>query len=271
MLLLLTTALASVGAEEPAFRLDRSELALEMGVFGRDGLTGFTPDISMRWAATPNVAVELDIPIAIVDPSEGDTVAEAGNVNFAALFRTSGDSPFKVESGLRVAVGTTDIEGVEDVLTLGIGDAMYGAARVYAYIPGFASLLAPLRFEVVSRTGLFAEFDGYVGALLPTVDGLEASGLASSQFSGGIRASVVEARLTFGATAFFNGNGSDAQTFLEPAVRLYTSPKPLGEEGAAFFETRLLMNLDEPAGFAFDDGVYAVIFGLGYTFDGSVQ
>lgn len=263
MLTALALTLVALQPSGSRYTRDHSFVEAEVGVFSRDSGIAISPRIFGRAALLPEFAVEVDVPMAFAE-AFGSGDYGLGNLNVSGLIRGEVAPGALLEGGLGVAFGTADF----GTAGLGIADAMSGFARRYAYLPGAASVLFPVRLEVQSDDAFYFDFEAYGGVVAATFGFLDGAFAAfNAEATAGARNRNFEARLTFGATAFAGSGLGDGQLYVEPGLRAYGSPEPMST-GSLYADLSLLMNIDEPGGFAFDEGgVYGVFIGLGYLFD----
>jgi hypothetical protein len=164
--------------------------------------------------------------------------------------------------------------------------ATVGAARgawdLWLWLPETMSLVVPFRLEKRLATSIELGVDAGLAILIPIADNeggtdlfLQAAGDLAFLLSPRVRLGF---RLQFGWVVtddedhrrpdytdllFSQIDGrrhDDFQLSFEPYVRGY-----VGQSG--FLQARLVINLDEPAGFGFDDdGVWGLFLGGGFTF-----
>lgn len=147
-------------------------------------------------------------------------------------------------------------DGPEDHYAYRLGQAVHGMHDAWLLEPEIQPLVFRGDFELHGRHGYFG-FDAAVAAIFPVRDtgpngntevvfqtGAYAAWTPVDVIALGVRLSV------FFATNWRVGfwNEDEAQLSMIPFFRLDLVP--------AFFEIRLVMNLDDPYGFAFDDTPY---------------
>lgn len=267
-------ALAALYTSDAPLDSEQSAASFEVGVGSGTNRTVWLSHLRGRWTATPMFAFELDVPAIYFDSAEdprfaGDLTAmmgdslELGNVNVVGLFR----SPMGAEGGGRFETGVGFAFGTADDrrgLQLTGAAAIDGFEHLYAFLPGYASVFVPVRFEVGrSRGFLFRSTSEFI-AYLPTSETVAGGGL-STRFDLGYRGGRFDATMGAGTSLALLISGSGdvfASVFLEPRVRLYTTSEPF-ETGAVFFDLRFRGMLANEG----DDGVdYGAFAGVGLCF-----
>ncbi|HJL18530.1 MAG TPA: hypothetical protein RMH99_22915 [Sandaracinaceae bacterium LLY-WYZ-13_1] len=172
---------------------------------------------------------------------------------------------------LRFGAGTTAPlsnafeDGGADRRAWQLGQALHGAWDPWLLEPEVQPLVLRGDFELHGRY-FQVGFDASLGVVFP----LRRAGGGDTEYvfqTGAFGAATPIPELALGgrfqlvfASDWRVGFGGDdeAQLALIPFVRVQLEP--------AFFELALVMNLDDPYGFAFDDGVYAVLLKAGGRF-----
>jgi hypothetical protein len=232
-------------------------------------LTFFSWLLGGGYKITPEVELELMLPIAFADFSQtassgavdldrGDSGLAVGNLHAGVNWlKEAGPVRMKLGAALEGGPWTSDPSGISAI-------AMFGALAVRGqHEPG---LWAPERFSIVtpSRVEFGDDFvvsaDFALGLHLST-DGADSE--ISVQLDPGIgyyvsRDALLGVRLPIAAVPTAD-SGDNAQIALEPFVRVGL--------GAGFLNLRFTMNLDEPNGFAFDEGkIWGLHVGGGGSF-----
>jgi len=256
-------ALLTIAASTPdsGYRLDRSRIDISGAIFADDDITAVNPTLSTRLVVSRRWAFEARLPGAARLDTPGTTVV--GNASAAALFRDDLTGVGRVEAGLRLGVPTARSANEADRGALDVATQMTGFVDDWAYRPDTLSLSTPVRFESTSPEGLAFWGEGLPVLGLPT-DGGEISGLLALTLGAAYRTRWAEARVAFGlAMLLLPELEFEGQLYVEPGLRFNFAR--VGRS-VVFGGAALRMNLDEPAGFAFDGGFYAVTARLGVEF-----
>lgn len=251
--------LLAVVVPETGYTLDRSRIEIASAVFANEDTTALHPRIAGRLTVGSTWAIEADLPFAT--QLEGPATSGVGNLSFAGLARGYLQEVGRIEVGLGVTLPTARARTEADLETLDLATRMSGFFDLARYRPDTTSLTLPLRFESTSSEGLAFWGEGRPLLALPT-DGDEVAGLLALTLGAGYRTRLAELRVDFGLAALFlpELDGVEGQLFVEPGLRLNVWRS---ESTVTFADVALRMNLDEPAGFAFEDGFYAVTVRLG--------
>lgn len=238
----------------------KSEAALEVGTFyGDDGTAGLR---FARWALSPRARFRHDVSPDVrlgatfgliyhaVDVEVGPIAGDdnrfcAGNPVLGALVRVgSGRTVVRLGGLLGLPLAQSGCMGAYG--TWGLASAMRGYWNVWewfpeAFTPGFDFLVETTSDELVfGAEGAAALLFAVDDAFDDDVElGLQAGGFAAWQ------GSLVRVGAALRFVWLPTIDGDFFQMSLEPLLRI-------GRRG--FFETRLTVNLDNPAGFSFDDG-----------------
>jgi hypothetical protein len=266
-------ALAALYTSDAPLESEQSAASFEVGVGTGTNRTLWLSHLRGRWTATPMFAFELGVPAIYFDSAEDPRFAsdptafmgdglELGNINLVGLFRTpmGAEGGGRFETGVGFAFGTAD---EERTLQLTGAAAIDGFEHMYAFLPGYASLFVPVRFEVArSRGFLFRSTSEFI-AYLPTSETIAGGGL-STRFDLGYRGGWFDATLGAGTSLALLISDGDvfASVFLEPRVRLYTTSEPF-VTGALFFDLRFRGMLANEGGGGADYGAFA---GVGLAF-----
>jgi hypothetical protein len=294
---------AQVG-ELQAHEDGRALLALELGIFadgdylGIDDFSVFhlSPFIRFFYPAMDQLMISADWGFAYASFDDHDDHDESdfrtGNPFIGAHYVKHGrDLRFRIGGGLTLPLANIpDVERprhLNDALvayaTYATALAARGAWDIWLWLPETMSLVVPFRLEKGLSQSVELGVDAALAILIPIADNdgetevfLQAAGDFAFLLSANVRLGL---RLQFAWLAtddddrfespdytdlLFNDDDSDGdddfQLSFEPYVRGY-----LGQGG--FLQARLVINLDEPAGFAFDDdGVWGLFLGGGILF-----
>lgn len=274
---LITPLTASAQASTGELRDEhyRHRIAGEMGFFYRDGepsVFGFQPSLHGSFELMEQTS-ELPVSIQLeVDWQAGGAWGKSAfgeETEFRAMNPSVGarigheegerGSRWRARGGVGITLPITNLYDPSPGILTGfvVALALPGAWDPWLAYPFNMALAARGDFEyrhtyflVGAETAvgfLFpVEYQGSTGntAITPEI-GVWAAGRPVEQLALGAR---VQAVAIVATNAPRGASDAEGYTALVPFVRL--------ELGSAFVETRLVMNLDEPLGFAFDDGRY---------------
>jgi hypothetical protein len=231
--------------------------------------TFFSWLIGVGYKVSPEVELELMLPIAGADYSQtatsgvlnldsGDTGVAVGNLHLGANWlKAAGPVRMKLGAALEYGPWTSDPELVSLVGFAG-ALAMRGQHELGLWVPEAFSIVTPSRVEFGDDFVVSADFA--LGLHLST-DGADSE--ISVQLDPGIgyyvsRDALLGVRLPIAAVPTAD-SGDNAQIALEPFFRVGL--------GAGFLNLRFTVNLDEPNGFAFDQGkIWGLHVGGGGSF-----
>jgi hypothetical protein len=230
----------------------------ELGFHDQDAFTLLTTEIGVGLMVTPQLELEGVLPYTVLFPSgDADNGTSLGNIYLGINGFAGGR--VRWSGGIGLPTASPDGSGGG---ALGAAAGIHGLQDLYLWFRDTLSLVGRVRVEAGSSV-LFA-VDGAAYFLIPTGDEdadrntefvLQPAGELGFRLSS---ATTFGARVS--ATWVTTGDADDnAQASLTPFVR--------HDFGSGFFSAQLVMNLDEPLGFAFDDGGYWGLFlGLGGGF-----
>jgi hypothetical protein len=143
-----------------------------------------------------------------------------------------------------------DADDVVGLLAVLYGGAMRGLWNPWMWSAERFSIVIPnARIDFSLHPNLLLASEMALGIMVDLSDDPDAETNVGWQFAiegGGRFAEVLRAGLRFQLVVLFSDADDDAQLALEPFFR--------ADFGPGYVETRLTMNLDDPLGFAFDDG-----------------
>jgi hypothetical protein len=204
------------------------------GSGGSSALRAFNPYVGVR--------------VGYEDGEEGSRLRIRGGggltLPFANLYDADAVLVLTLVSGLALT-GAWDpwLSAVGSMGLVGRGDVEY--RHTYVLVGGEAALAALIPVEYMGYTG---------DTVMVTQLGFFVAGRPIPELAIGARLQAV------GVFSTGSGGGSEGYLALAPFIR--------AEIGPGFIETRLFMNLDDPYGFAFDDGKFwAWSFAAGGAFD----
>ncbi len=225
----------------------------EIGVHSQDRLTVMSPLLGFGYKVIDQLELEIELPIAYASWDVGlfsDSALLLGDpyvgVNYLGA---SGKLRYKVGGGLALPIANADDGG--EYFALYGSAAIRGFQEWHYWLPDTLSLYAPARIEYGDK--LVFGGDMSLGIHIATGDsGNDDMELTTTlaPFIGGYlgdgRHALLGGRLAIWWWMTGDGRADNAQVALEPYFRYDWS--------SAFFNTRLTLNLDNPAGSSFDDG-----------------
>jgi hypothetical protein len=238
----------------------------ELGLHDQEAVFSLSSEVGFGLLLSPRLELEGILPFAYAstpdpDPTPNVGILAEGNDGFAIGNPYVGlnlfDDRLRWSFGLALPVASTDADDFG--LPLFTALATRGLQDIYLWAPDTFSLVGRLRAEAGHE--LVLAFDGAAILSIPTSDDerdvdltLQPAGelivRVARPTSFGVRLS-----LAWLATS----DGDNTQLALAPFLR--------HDFGSSFVTAQLLMNLDEPLGFAFDEGGYWGFFlGVGGGF-----
>jgi hypothetical protein len=245
-------------------------LALGVGLAGQTNsdLVSLQPTLEARFGFSPGLGLQLVLPAMFVDLStevEGATRFELANPS-VALEMLLDTGPATIEAlrfGVAIPVlsrpSGVNLSAFGDTLMQAVNVAMATGARglfdMWRYAPDTLSLFA--EFQATSDLdGVYLDFRGAVGLLIPTADSSDAEftvqALGRVGFGGVVRPFAgLGVVLIPTKTVGLSGQDDAFQVGVQAGV--------LVELGAARVDVYAQINIDRPAGFSFDDnGVFGM-------------
>lgn len=216
------------------------------------------------------VELELMLPLAfadysrtatsgVADDDRGESGFGVGNLHLGANWlKAAGRVRLKLGAALEYGPWTSGDPSAASTTALFGGSAMNATHELGLWAPDRFSIVTPSRVEFGDDFVVSADFA--LGLHLSTG---EADAEISVQLDPGVgyyvsRDALLGLRLPIAAVPT-GGSGDNAQIALEPFVRV--------DVGDGFLNLRLTMNLDEPNGFAFDEGkIWGLHVGGGGSF-----
>jgi hypothetical protein len=243
----------SVDAYAQDFRIG-GELGLFHQDFGLASGTVLTEVIDADIVLVDTVALVAELPLLQIFSSAESAGTEArfriGNPHFAAYYHSQGDI-LKLRIGGGVAVPAAQLPDDEfsgAAASYGFATAMYGLLRPWLWQPEALPIQVPSLRIGADISIVTIEASGDIVIMVPINDGQDVEVLVP---------------LSAGAMVhlwFLGLGGSIGAAFLPTAgegadrLQVSLSPRITATFGPVELEARLTMNLDEPFGFAFDDG-----------------
>ena len=292
---------AQVGELE-AHAEGRPLLALELGIFGDGDYLGnedvsvfhLSPFVRFFYPLRDNVLLSADWGFAFASFDDGDSDESdfrTGNIFLGAHYvRHEGDLRFRVGGGLTLPIANIpdadNDQELEDAFvalaTYATAVAARGAWDLWLWLPETMSLVVPFRLEKRLAPAIELGVDAALAMLIPIADNeggtdllIQVAGDLAFLLSQDVRLGF---RLQFAWVAT-DDESDDAPNFTsmiftdddDPGendeLQLSFEPYVRGYLGSGFLQARLVINLDEPAGFGFDDdGVWGLFLGGGVLF-----
>lgn len=247
-----------------------SSFGAELGIgqisFGPASVTNWVPQLHLKARLDDRLALSADWGLAInvassefSDESETETVIANPFVGFHYLFSR------RASVGVGVAAPAASISNdggaAQQAFAYVHAMLMNGAADLWLWAPDTVSVVVPFSFEDRNDSLLYGA-ESHLALLIPTEDGRDTE--VSLHFGGKIGYAGRKARVGVKLQGVFVSDevfGDDDQ------LQLSMAPFFQYRLGRGYLSWRLVMNLDEPAGFAFDDGkVWGMYFGGAGTF-----
>jgi hypothetical protein len=209
-----------------------------------------------------DVALEIEMPAAYMSGDGGDDLLQAGNFAAAVAFSRPVSKRAAVTFGVGLGLPTAQIddesfsnsfEGIDAAMALEFALSQRGAMGARRWQPEGLSVFAPLRFEVISPSGLFGASRSELALVSPMLDQYDVFGAFETQLAGGWRHPIGEVAVALNAVAFVGDRARDAQLSLEPRARVHFPARAPGR-ATGFVQARLVINLDDPRGFDREGG-----------------
>lgn len=245
-------------------------LALGVGLAGQpdSDLVSLQPTLEARFAIAPTLGLQLVVPAMFVDlstGSDGATRFELANPSVAleVLLDTRPGTVEMFRFGVAMPVLSrpdgVSLDAFGDTLMQAVNVAMATGARglfdMWRYAPDTLSLFAEFQ-ATADHDGVFLDFRGAIGLLIPTADSSEAEFTVQALGRVGF-GSVVRPFAGLGVvliptkTVGLSGENDAFQFGLQAGL--------LFALGGARIDAYAQINIDRPAGFSFDDNG---IFGM---------
>lgn len=228
----------------------------------RGSVFSFVPTIEGRFKLGEQFGLQVVLPLAMVDISidDGDsemrfdeTRFDLGNpsVAFEAVLAESGLSATIVRGGLTLPLLNAP-DSVLDALVMGINARMalgiHGLFNSWRYLPETMSAFGEI-VSTVDSGGLFMEFTGGLGILIPTSDNRDVEVVlqGSAKIGGGGKVIGFGGLGVVLIASSLGEEGADAaQLSLQGGI--------IAQLGRVRLDAAVHLNLDKPDGFSFDDG-----------------
>ena len=251
------------------------EVGVEMGLYHNrlgdaDGsVTGLRQVIDGEVLLFDTVAISAALPFSeIILSGGGDTEARArvGNPLLALYYHLGGETlTLRVGGGLALPVANIpdDDDGLVALVVYGVGLAMNGFQDPWFWLPETMPILLPsLRISAdIGLVTLDARGDVVIAVPITETDQRDTEVILPASIGALVHVYMIGIGVRFGATAIATGDDEQdkGQLSLAPVVTADFDPVQL--------EARLVMNLDDPLGFAFDDeGFFGFFLGVHAVF-----
>jgi len=235
---------------------------LELAFHTQSNYFVLSPVLGGGYKVADKVELELVVPMVYASFDVGfvdDSAFKLGNI-YAGANYLGGDSKLKFKVGGGLGLPTSSASDAAGIFAYGGATAINGGQALYLWAPEYLSMNAIGRVEYGVSDTVVLTGDSSLGVYFPIGD---AAGDNEFTFTlaPGVGAWLSESALVGGRfmLVYYSAGGDNAQLALEPYFRY--------DLDSLFLETRFLANLDEPYGFAFDDGgFWAWFVGAGLTF-----
>ncbi len=242
---------------------------------GESTVTSYQAEIFGSYEVMPKIDVTLDwgVTNTSIAPGEGDSVDDfsMGNPFIAGHYAFMDNAGIKATAGLGIGIPLATLpefdlndpaESAGRFSNLITAMSMRGMQALWLYAPDTLSVVVPVKVQAKYKSGLRAGGELAFGAFIPTGDSDDAEtdmGL-DLVVEASFKAGVVEPGMRLGLNYGLSSDADDVtQMFVEPFVK--------ADFGAGFARIGFSMNIDEPAGFAFDDeGFWGLNVGGGANF-----
>jgi len=245
----------------------------ELG-FMRTGYSFFNNDVHITslsflvgggYKITPNLELQAMLPFAWANFAGGDQSESGfafGNLHLGVSYLHFG-GPLRVMVGGALEYGPwTGGYAADSTLAVLLGHPAMGGEGLGLWFPEVFSIVAPARIEYAFPTipALVLSGDVALGLHIPTGGGDTELTIQLSPGLGYYATDTVLVGMRLPFTVVPTESGGDATFFaLQPYGRF--------EFGRAFLDASLVLNVDDPYGFAFDEGKYwALRLGGGGSF-----
>lgn len=191
-------------------------------------------------------SVSIDSPFLQLD----DSSFTIGNpsVAFEVVLDDSGFGATIVRGG--VAAPVAQIDTVAEGMGYGIAVGSHGGFNLWRYAPEALSFFGEI-VGTVASDGLFMEFGGGLGVLIPTSDG---GGDAQVVLQGSAKIGLGDTVIPFAGLGLFL-NVSNLGEENADAAQLGLQLGVIAKLGKARLDAALQLNLDDPYGFSLDEGI----------------
>ena len=243
-----------------------NRIGIDLGIFsgslsaaGTSDVLSISPELE-AWIKAGPILIEARVGIPIIKTTVGTVEeTEAGGAHvFAAVHYAKRGNRVDWRAGVGLSFNTTDADRTAKGLrrlAAAVSTGVVRGQRIYMSRLKTVSIVPSFAYQY--RLGqLFTQADLALGIMIGTTDLFETELDVEMGASVGGKFGPVKAGLRLQYWWMPTEDGDNFQLALVPFVDL--------EMKAWFFGTRLVMNLDEPAGFAFDTGkIWGLHFSVG--------
>lgn len=241
-------AQAQVGSAAISFADGRADLwprghvGMELGIHTQEDFTAESFLVGGWYRVAPAFALELALGFFNASSRASSEGTPANPFLGAYYVSAHGRTMVRVGAGIAIGVANEDSPLLLHWLMRGLRD-------LWMLLPHSFNLVPRFRLDTIVSRGVTLGIDADLGFHDPTEGGdWEITGQTGFDVTGRIGSSF-ELGLRLQLGMWLTGEGDDVvQTSAVPFVRALFGP--------GYAELRLLMNLDEPAGFAFDRGKF---------------
>lgn len=237
-----------------------------------DSIVEFSTLVGFRYDIVPVFELEVQGGFALASPNEGDTEVNLSNILLSGFYVLRGQAwRLRLGGGLGLPtaqIGEDDLGFAGELINLFFAGAQRGFYDFAIWSPETFTLQLPsARFVYYASPQISIMAEAALSVFIDISDNFDRDTAVGLQMAGdfGYHPS---AAVSFGARlnlvfidhdSFLLGDDDEFQSSIEPHFRV--------NFGAGFFQARLTLNLDHPAGFAFDDGrIWAIHLGGGADF-----
>lgn len=217
----------------------------ELLFFAQDPVTVLAPTLGVGVRLARRVEVEAVVPFVWANglPSQVFTLGDP----YLGLNYLSERPGTKWKLGAGVALGLNDVMSGSDRTALGFVPPARGGSESWLYLPETTSVVVPYRVEWGSP-GAFT-VDAAAGLTFPSND-VDAESELIVQLAPGLVTPIGKVAFGFRLPIVWTPteSGDNAQLAFEPSLRW--------SFGNGYLSTHFTLNIDEPLGFAFDDGKF---------------
>lgn len=234
--------------------------------FGTDfHITSLSFLVGGGYKLTHNLELEAMLPFAWAHASvggDGNSAAAFGNLHLGvSYFRFDGPLRFMAGGALQYGPWTNGIDG-DSAAAVALGHPAMGGEWVGLWNAGYFTIFAPGRIEYAfpKVPALVLSGDAALGLHIPTDNGDTEFSIQLSPGIGYYATNTVLVGLRLPFTWVPTESGDSATFFaIQPYGRF--------DIGRGFLDASLVLNVDDPYGFAFDEGKFwAIRFGGGGSF-----
>lgn len=238
--------MAATGVTGAGYVRGRGRFWAEVGFHDQEAVTGFPLMVGLDLSLSRATELEVIVPIGLVNfAGEG-----GGGAGFGSVFLGLHVHDARSRWTLGVGLPNASSDGGE----LFIASLMHGTQDIHLWSPDTLSLVGRLRNEFGSTITLAFDVAGMF--LIPTADRAVRDEELVLQPAGELSVQVTPLTSIGTRLALVwvptSDSADDAQLSLGPFI--------MSDFSGSLLSLQLLMNLDEPYGFAFDEGGYWGLF-----------